>query len=97
MAMGAVREVATGVTVPGVKTLSGPIPMACRPSPSVVPEIESASLSGALRTPGLVGLKLTKTWQVTGGAPEGPAVRLPTHVLLVILKSAPAAAVSFTF
>src|ERR1700722_2657137 len=95
--MGAASEAATVLTVPGVKTLRGPIPTAWRPSASVVPEMESASLSEALRTPGLVGLKLTKTWQVTGGAPGAAAVRAPVQVLLVTLNSPPVAATRLTF
>jgi hypothetical protein len=43
----------------------------------------------------LVGLKLTKTWQVVGG-PEEAEARLPAQVVLVILKSAPIAVVRLT-
>src|ERR1700677_2847284 len=73
------------LTVPGVKTLIGPIPLALSPRASELPETESVSVSGALRTPGFVGLKLTKTWQGRGGIPGAAAERLPTQVLLVIL------------
>ncbi len=57
---------ATVLTMPGVKTLSEPVATASSPCRMVLPEIESVSLTGALRSPGRVGVNRMKSWQVFG-------------------------------
>src|SRR6267378_3250967 len=83
--------------VPGVKTLREPVATACKPCRMFLPEMESVSLIGALRSPGRVGLKRMKTWQVLGIAPAGAGLSAPLHVLLVMLKSGPEVAERLTF
>ncbi len=96
-AVGAANELAMVLTVPGVKTLSEPVATACSPCRTVLPERESVSLTGALRRPGRVGVKRTKTWQVLGTAPGAAGLSAPLQVLLVMLKSGTDAAVRLTF
>src|SRR5260370_5469575 len=85
------------LTVPGVKTLSEPVATASRPCGMVLPEMESVSLTGALRRPGRVGVNRTKTWQVLGVAPGAAGLSAPLQVLLVMLKSGPETAERLTF
>src|SRR5439155_25716751 len=63
----------------------------------LVPEMESVSLTGALRSPGRVGVKRKKTWQVLGIAPAGAGLSAPLQVLLVMVKSGPEVAERLTF
>ena len=95
-AAGAANEPAIVLTIPGVKTLSEPVAMACKPCEIVLPEIESVSLTEALRWPGRVGVKRTKTWQVLGMAPNGAGLSAPLQVLLVMLKSGPLPTIGVT-
>ena len=83
-AEGAVRELTTVLTMPGVKTPSEPVAVPSRPWEMLLPEIESKSLMGALRRPRRVGVKRTKTWQVVREAPE---VMGPEQELLVTANS----------
>ncbi len=96
-ATGAASALATVLTVPGVKTLREPVATASRPCRMFLPEIESVSLTGALRSPGRVGVKRMKTWQVLGIAPAGAGLSVPLQVLLVMLKSGPEVAERLTF
>src|ERR1700727_221692 len=54
-----------------------------------LPERESVSWTGAPRSPGRVGVKRIKTWQVLGTAPAAAGLRAPVQGLLVMLKSGP--------
>src|SRR3984893_15833214 len=85
------------LTVPSVKTLREPVATASRPCRMFLPEMESVSLTGALRSPGRVGVKRMKTWQVLGIAPADAGLSAPLQVLLVMLKSGPEAAERLTF
>src|SRR5260370_39169622 len=78
--------------MPGVKTLREPVATASRPCRMFLPESESVSLTGALRSPGRVGGKRVKTWQVLGMAAAGAGLSAPLQVLLVMVKSGPEAA-----
>ena len=51
---------ATVLTMPGVKTLREPVATASSPCRMVLPEIESVTLTGALRSPGRVGVNRMK-------------------------------------
>src|ERR1700730_6222912 len=85
------------LTVPSVKTLREPVATASRPCRMFLPEMESVSLTGALRSPGRVGVKRMKTWQVLGIAPADAGLSAPLQVLLVMLKSGPELAERLTF
>ena len=85
--VGAASALATVLTVPGLKTLREPVATASRPCRMFLPEMESVSLTGALRSPGRVGVKRMKTWQALGIAPADAGLSAPLQVLLVMLKS----------
>src|ERR1700761_2588879 len=96
-AEGSLRALTTVLTVPGVKTPSAPVARASSPWETVFPEIESVSLIGALRRPRRVGVKRTKTWQVTGGVPGVEGLRIAVQVFVMMLKSGPEVTERFTF